>query len=265
MAIVEVRPIEKERWHNKKGKEAFKRPVTIEALVSVQTGQFATGLSEDERAELEAKTGYNLSPDYTVGKPHEFWNSPSAQVKLEYKTNVFNTSRPLDEIKVKLMKASDLVANSQKEYEEGKFPGAIFVIFDEQEEIELKASKAAVKRKVIIESSKLTKSRKADIVQILSGIPVRNQSEEYIDLKLDEEIEAKGPDRVLTLIQRDKERTALHSLVLEAIHKNVLRKDGSAVYYMDDQIGFDTEAAIDYFADKKNQALKAQILEKINE
>ncbi len=249
----------------KGGKEAFARPVTVEALVSVQTGQFATGLSDEDRKRLEAKTGYDLSPNYTVGKPHPFWNSPAAVVKLEHKTNVFNTNKELDEIKVKLLKASDLVANSQKEYEEGKFPNAIFVIFDEQEEVELKASKAAIKRQVIIESSKLTKSRKAEIVQILSGVSVRKQTEDYIDLKLDEQIDEHGPEKVLNVIQRDKTRTTLHALILEALHKGVLRKEGSAIYYMDDQLGFDLEATIDYFADKKNQALKAQVLEKLND
>lgn len=265
MAIVEVRPIEKERWHNKQGKDAFKRPVTIEALVSASTGKYATGLSNEDQKRLEDETGFNLSSDYTQGKPHEFWNSPAATIKLEYKTNIFDTKKGLDEIKIKVMKASDLVANSQKEYEEGLFPDAIFVIFDEQEEVELRASKAAIKRKVIIESSKLTKSRKAEIVQILSGISVRKQTEDYIDLKLDDEIIDKGPQKVLAIIQRDKSRTSLHALVLEALHKDVLRKEGSAVYYMDDQLGFDIESTIDYFADTQNQALKAQILEKVNE
>lgn len=264
MALVEVKPIEKERWHGVKGRDAFTRPITIEALVSVNTGQFATGLTPEDRERLEKKTGYNLSPDYIVGKPHDFWNSPAGTIKLEYKTNIFNTANPLDEIKVKLMKAHDLVANSMKEYEEGKFPGALFVIFDEQEELELKASKASVKRKVILESSKLTKTRKAEIVQILKGVSVRNQSDEFVDLKLDDCIDEFGAEKVLTLIQRDKTRTSLHALVLEAIHKNVLRKDGTAIYYMDDQIGFDTESAVDYFQDPKNQTLKAQILEKIN-
>lgn len=264
MAIVEVKPIEKERWHGKKGRDAFARPVTIEALVSIRTGQFATGLTDEERKNLESRTGFNLSPDYTLGKPHEFWNSPAAQVKLDNKTNVFDTSKPLDEIKVKLMKASDLVANSMKEYEEGKFPSAIFVIFDEQEETEIKASKAAIKRKVVIEASKLTTSRKAEIVQIVLGMSVKNQSEDYIDLKVDEAIEKEGAEKVLNLIQRDKARTSLHALVLEAIHKNVLRKDGTAVYYMEDQVGFDIESAVDYFQNAKNQTLKAQILEKLN-
>ncbi len=265
MAIVEVKPIEKESWHKKHGKDAFKRPVTIEALISVNTGQFATGLSDEDRERLEKATGQNLSADYMPGKPHEFWNSPAAAIKLEYKTNIFDTKKPFDEIKVKVLKASDLVANSMKEYEEGKFPSAIFVIFDEAEEVERKAGKAAIRRQVVIESSKLTKIRKAEILQILSGTLVKHQSEDYIDWKLDEEVKDKGPEKVLALIQRDKARTALHAFVLEALHKNVLRKEGSAVNYMDDQIGFDLESAIDYFADTKNQALKAQIMEKINE
>lgn len=264
MARVEVRPIEKEIWHDKKGRDAFARPIVIEPLISIQTGQFATGLSEDDRTRIEGKTGYNLSPDYMVGTPHEFWNAPVSAIKLAHKTNIFDTSKPLDEIKVFVMKASDLVANSMKDYEAGKFPEALFYIFDEQEEEGLKASKAATVRKVVIEAAKLTKTRKADLVQVLSGISVKNQSDDYVDLKLDEAIAEEGAEAVLNLIKRDKKRVSLHSLVLEAIHKNVLRKDGTAVYYMDDQLGYDVESAVDYFADSKNQTLKAQILEKIN-
>lgn len=264
MAIVEVRPVEKQRWHGKQGKESFTRPVTIEALISLQTGQYSTGQSEKDRERLEKATGQNLSPDHVVGKPHDFWNSPAALIKLEHKTNVFNTDKPYEEIKVMILKASDLVANSQREFEQGLFPDALFVIYDEREETELKASKAAVKRKVVIEGAKLTKTRKSEIVQILMGVSVKGQSEDYIDLKLDEAIAEKGADAVLILIRRDKARISLHALVLEAIQKNVLRKEGTSVYYMDDQIGFDVESAVDYFADKNNQALKAQILEKLN-
>lgn len=264
MALVEVRPLEKERWHNKSGREGFARPITIEAPVSLITGKLVTGLSEEDQVRLEKETKYDLSSEYTPGKPHPFYHSMTGMVKLENKTNIFNSSKPIDEIKIKIMKAHDLVANSQKEYEEGKYPDALFVIFDELEEVTIKASKAAVKRKVILEASKLTKTRKAEIVQILSGISVRNQSEDYVDLKLDDAIEASGAERVLTLIQRDKTRTALHALVLEGIHKQVLRKDGTAVYYMDDQIGFDVESAVDYFSDPKNQTMKAQIMDLIN-
>lgn len=264
MAIVEVKPIERERWHNKTGKESFQRPITIEALVSTLTGKYSTGLTEEDRERLEKGGGYDLSDAYTPGKAHPFWNNPVGFVKLGNSTNIFDTKKPLDEIKVKLMKASPLVANSQKEYEDGIVPEALFVIFDETEDVEIRASKAAIKRKVIIEATKLSKTRKAEIVQILLGISVRSQTEDFVDLKLDDAIEEFGPEKVLRLIQRDKTRTSIHSLVLEGLYKNALRKEGTAIYYMDDQLGFDTESTIDYFADSKNQALKAQLLEKIS-
>ena len=141
---------------------------------------------------------------------------------------------------------------------------ARFVIFDEKEEIEIKATKAAIKRKVLVEAEKLTPSRKAEIIQILLGKSVRNQSNDFIDLQLDECIDQKGAETVLNLMNRDKAKVSLHATILEAIHKGVLRKEGSAIYYMDDQLGFDLESTLDYLSDKKNQALKAQILEKLN-
>ncbi len=264
MAIIEVRPIEKEKWHGKKGQESFTRPKVIEALVSLQTGKYATGLTEEDRERLEKLTGFDLSPEYIFGKLHPFWSSQTAQVKLENKTNIFDTSKPIDEIKVKILKASDLVANSLKEYEEGLYPEALFVIFDEKEEVERKATRLALKNKVIIESEKLSLERKAEIIQIVLGISVRKQSSDFINLKLDEAVEQAGPQKVLDLIKRDKNRTSVHALVLEAIYKRVLRKEGTAVYYMEDQLGFDIENTVDYLMDTKNQALKAQIIERIN-
>ena len=88
MQLVEVRPIEKERWHGLKGKDAITRPVVIEALLSSTTGKLATGLTPEDRERLEKETGYDLSPDYKAGKPHPFWSSPAAFVKLEHKTNI---------------------------------------------------------------------------------------------------------------------------------------------------------------------------------
>ena len=52
---------------------------------------------------------------------------------------IFDTSNPLDFIKMRVCKASRFVANSWKEFEEGLFPEATHVIFDESEEIEEKS------------------------------------------------------------------------------------------------------------------------------
>lgn len=264
MTLVEVKPIETGKWHGKTGKDAFARPVTIEALVSSKTGQYATGLNLEDRKRLEKETGFDLSSEYIQGKAHIFWGSPTAHVKLENKTNIFNTKKAIDEIKVKILKASDLVANSMKEYEEGLFPFARFVIFDEFAETEAKATKIDLQNKLTFEIANLAKNRKIELLQILSGINVKNQSDNYITVKLDELLKREKAETVLFLITKDKLKTSIHAMILEAIQKGFLRKDGAAILYMADQVGFDMEDAIKYFSDSKNQSLKAQILEKIN-
>jgi len=82
-------------------------------------------------------------------------------------TKIFDTNKPLDEIAIKMLKASELVANSLKEYEEGKFPFATHVIFDEREEVQIKASKISIKKEAIIESSKLSRVKKLNLLELL--------------------------------------------------------------------------------------------------
>lgn len=261
MALVEVRPIAKRKWHGKEGKDSFSRPVVIEALVNVRTSLYDTGLTEEDRTRLENLTGYDLSNVYKKDKPHPFWSSEGI-VKLPNSTKVFDTSKPKDEILVKMMKASELVASSQKELEEGKFPFATHVIFDEREEVEIKASKIAVKKEAIIESAKLSRAKKLEIIQILAHKNLKKQSDEFVEVALDSLIE-ESPEKVLNYIKAEKSETTTHAMILEALEKNVLRKEGSSIYYFDDQLGYDIQSTINYFKDPSNQKLKAEITEKL--
>ncbi len=148
MALVEIRPVDKVKWHGKKGHENFTQPVLIECLFDPITGNYATGLNDDDRKRLEKKTGYDLSDAYGT-TPHPFWNSPTARIKLPAMTSIFDTSRAIDEIKVHVLKASKFVANSMREYEEGLFPEATHIIYDEAEEVKVKATKIQRKRKAM--------------------------------------------------------------------------------------------------------------------
>jgi len=64
MAIVEVRPIKKEKWHGKEGKDSFTAPKTVEALVSLRTRRYSTGLSNEDRENLQTITGHHSSDIY---------------------------------------------------------------------------------------------------------------------------------------------------------------------------------------------------------
>ena len=41
---IEVKPIDRKQWHNKKGKESFTLPKIREVLYDQDTGEYATGL-----------------------------------------------------------------------------------------------------------------------------------------------------------------------------------------------------------------------------
>lgn len=276
---VEVRPIQTKRWHGKTGAESFTRPKTLNVLIDSESRQYATGLdyvtksftdpdnpkvkiSEDKYYEKLLKV--DLSAQYIDGVFHSFWDSKTPRIKLENKTMYFDTTKPLEYLKIKLMKASKFVANSMKEYEEGHYPEASHVITDEAEEIEVKASKVAVKKQAVIKSAELSKDKKIQIVLILDGSNLRGKSDSHVEVALDKLIERK-PKEVLEYISMDTTEMALHSLILEALQKNILRKLGHKIMYHDSTLGNDVQEVIGYFMQDDNQDLKLRLMSAVNE
>ncbi len=165
---VEVRPLPKQVWHGKKGKESFSLPKVIEVLYDEETGKYATGLTPEKATELGKKLGVDLSDTFNPNEPHPYWSTKPASIKLENHTQIFDTDRPADEVKVANMKASKLVANSMREFEEGKWSEATHVIFDEQEEVSLKASKIDLKNKAVGMLLKLSDEDKVALQQYIT-------------------------------------------------------------------------------------------------
>lgn len=261
--LIEVRPIEKKSWHGKKGRESFTREKKIQALVDSRTNEYATGLSPEDIENLKKKgVQYDLSAHFNPNEPHPFWDSSTATVVLENNTMFFDTSRPLDFIKVKLMKASKYVANSLKEYEEGLWPDATHVIFDENEEIERLASQFAIKKKVILESAKLSKERKISLIMILSGKDLRGKSDDFVEVELERIIEEK-PTELYQYMTQDASEVELRALVLQALNLTVLRRKGHKIMYFDSVIGDSIESVMDYLRNPDNQDLKFRIIEMV--
>lgn len=275
--LVEIKPIEVKRWHGKTGKESFTRPKKIQALIDPETMQYCTGLDNTSKTYTNPKDeneklteleyygqliGQDLNPLVT-NEPHPFWDSSMGVVKLENNTIFLNTDNPLDYIKWKICKASKFVANSMKEYDEGLFPEATHVIFDEQEEIEAKATKVELRKQATIKCAKLSLGRKIELVQILSDKNLRNQSSDFVEVEVDKLIQNKAKE-VLYHIERDKEDTALHALILEALQKSVLRKSGHKIQYFDSVLGSDVIDVIDYLKKPENQDLKLRIMAQLN-
>lgn len=261
--LVEVRPLLAKKWHGKTGKESFSVPKVLEVLYDSETGKYATGLTPDEAKKYGKELSLDLSDNFNPNSPHPYWSTKAASIKLVNHTVIYNTERALDFIKVANLKASNKVANSMKEYDEGKFPDATHVIFDEEEEVTTKAGKVQLKQKANVLAVGLSNDEKTQIIQILSKKSVKGKSTDFIDVEIDAIITEK-PDEFIKYANMDKKDVSTRASVLEALAKNILTKEGTAVYYMGDIIGQDYEDAVKWFNDPNNQKIKVSILEKLN-
>jgi hypothetical protein len=260
--LVEIKPLPVTKWHGKKGKDSFAQPKTVEVLYDSNTGAYATGLTTEEQDKYGKLIGVDLSETFLPDTPHPFYGSKASWVNLPNQTLVFDTIRNLDYVKVANCKASKYVANSMKEYEDGLWPEATHVIFSEEEEMELKASKFQLVQAASVKLVDKTLDGKIAIVQILSNKNVKGRSANFVDGILSELVQEK-PEEVIRVLSMDKEEVVTRATVLELLQKNILTTQGQAVFYMGNQIGLDYEDAIKYFKDPNNAAMKVRLLEKI--
>lgn len=257
---IEVRPINRKRWHGKTGSESFTSPLRLQALVDTDTLQYATGLTPDDIKFLQKKHNVivDLSPNYTKDTPHPFWDSSQAVVTLEDNTMFFDTDNWLDFIRVKIMKASKYVANSQKEYEEGLWPEATHVIFDEREEIEAKASLVAIRNQCTIAMSKKAKGEKLQAILILTGRNLKGMSDDHIEVEIASLIQNE-PRKVQAFLQSKPEDNLVKALVKEALLKNVLQRRSGKIFYYDSMLGLSEEEVADYLMKAENQDFKIRL------
>lgn len=261
--LVQVRPLDIDKWHGKKGKESFAGTFTVTALVDSRTSQYKSGLTPEEITKYSALIGQDLNGRYNREKPHEFWDSEAAAIRLENRTNFIDREDPLGYIQYKILLGSKYIANSMKEYEEGLWPEALFVIVDEETDNEIQASKINLINEAIIQGSKLSDDRKSDIILILSGKLTRGKSSNFLTVELNNLIQKNAED-VLRYIKTDKKLLATEATVLEAIQRNVLQKVGHRVMYLDSVIGESVPDAAEYLEKSENQELKLRILKSLD-
>lgn len=264
MNTVEIRPLPKGKlWHGKTEKEFGENSLTIEATYDSRTGQYATGLTEEEREKYEKELNVDLSPVFDPENPHPYYSTANAKLKLKGHTTILYIDRPQEYIKYKLAKASKYIANSIKEWEEGKWPEARYYIFDEVEEVKVKASKIQKRNEAIRLAAELTNDEKVNLIQIISNISVRGAKTDKLDVELDYIIENKTQE-FLNYVKMDKQEAYARATIMEAISRNVLIREGATITYMGEPIASDLESAVEWFINPQNQKLKVALLDKLS-
>ena len=290
MTKIKVKPIDTAAWHGKKGYESFRKPKTIQALINSRTQTYSTGLdnrvlaySDPEDNTTDEKTltekeyyekllKVDLSEQFVSERPHPFWDAKIGQVKLENRTMHFDPSIPLDYIKIRILKTSKFVANSVEDYNNGFFPEATHIIFDEEENIEEKASKIALRNTAIQMCAKLTKEQKVSLVTVLSLVDsedyykasrLANKSENFIDVELNKYIE-KYPAQVIQTIKEGKDKVQTESMVINCLQAGIFKKEGHRILYFESVLGQSIKEVTDYLLLDKNQDLKIRLVAELN-
>ena len=98
---------------------------------------------------------------------------------------------------------------------------------------------------------------------ILGGKNLKNQSANFITVELDKVINA-NPEEFLRAVKLDKKQVANQALVLEALQKGVLRREGQRIFHMDAPLGIDEIEVAEYLSKDDNQDIRLMILQKLN-
>ena len=254
MANIFLKPIMTEKWHglHKVGRTKFQDTQdVIQVLFDRKQGALATGLDNDTEARLSSSLGVSLANNST----NEFWHD--FKIKLKDQTMIFDTSKPMEELQVFVLKASKFIANSQKELEQGLWPSAKYVIYDEQTEIEKQAAEVQTKAKAIDIFINLSPEKKLDILK-LYGKAVENSSNDFVYTKLYEIVED-NPIDFITQATKSPEEIKVKALIFDLEKLGILRRKGTAYLYNDQQVGFDYDDTVSYLLSPGNQELLVKL------
>lgn len=169
---------------------------------------------------------------------------------------------PLDYIKYRWAIKHKLVAESREEMIAN--PYKQFYIYDPEEEIRKSNSKVQEKLDAYSEFLKVKKDEKkmGRLIRLLGNAnPDRltlQEKENMLDTLVTNE-----PAK-FAAIARDK-NLDIRAEIEEMVSKNILRKIGNQVYYIDDKIGDTTDDAILYFKDSKNSSTITTLKAKLEE
>ena len=189
----------------------------------------------------------------------DYWLSRKSTVNLKNKTEILDLTNPREYVIYKNILASKWVIKDSDELSSGVKPEATHMITNEKEEIEMKATRISLKKEAMLECSKISKDRKIEIIIVLNGKNLRGKSDDHIEVELDRLI-TNNTKEVLSVLKMDKNDIKINSVLIEAIFKNIITKDGPKTYYHDFHLGNSNAEVIEYFKRPENQELYIKIL-----
>lgn len=265
---IEIRPIPDRNGIREfsENLEYFSQAHIIGPFVDTRSLTYVTGLTEEDKEYLEKNNfPYDISNNYMKGVPHPFWESSIVKVELKNTPMfLFPGKNLLDFIKWKYLMVNNYIYNSEKEMLSGSKPEATHYIYDESEEVKIKATALERRNKLLKEVSELSLARKRKVLLVLLNEVTDNKDENYLTVRFEDILSDKGLSAQLEeLLEKSPEVVDTAATVKSAIQKNVLRRTVKGIFYFETNIGITEEDAVKFLTNPANQEVLLTIKSKI--
>lgn len=241
--------------------QSFKRPVTIYAPLVGE--RYNVDISDARLEELGKILGIDLNPKSIFNQAHPFYDGPQGRIKIENNTMFFDPSNPMDELRIGIMRGSQVVANSQSEYDNDMWPEAEFVIIDRVAEIESKGKKADLKFQAGESIQNMDQETKVALITILTGEDVANQTASYISGVLQDLIE-KDLDRFLKFSRMELQELQSRAVFRKAVDMQIIEEIDGHLYFGDIELGIGEADAFSYIQTPKNSKVRDSITDLVS-
>lgn len=232
------------------GLTAYPKSVTTLGAAVTEKG-YKTGLTKEEESYFEKEL--DLKPGELA--PHSKWWSEVFNVN--YVIRLFNTKQtkiildnPINQIKYKVLFASEKVANS--EIEKNK-PTVDFYIVDEEAKAKRENETFDYEWEAMELVMKLGPEEKRASLRLFGKSGVDTLSEGVIKAELQKEL--KKDPKLFCETLKDK-RLKTRMLIEELLEYRVIKRQGNYYQNGDDTIASSTDECVEYFEDLKNQSVR---------
>lgn len=266
--IVEVKPIpiEGTLYNGLNEQTAIRSPHWFAPIVDGRTRQYKVALSEERLEALAQHFNADLSLSVPLNdEAHPFWTSPLTTVKLEPGTNFFDTSNPVDELRLAILKCWPDVAGSWSEYVANPTDEVKWYIYSEEEELVAKESKADKKRRAFSLYEDLTVEKMIQLAITVKGVNLKGKSEKYVRSYVWEKMveDAEFISSFIRFGEMTPEELTIHYIIAYHHATGTIVKKGMSYYYNEELLGTTLEQAVQNLMMDDYQPLKLHLLEQI--
>ena len=215
-------------------KSKIKFPVPM-----LRSGFYADVLTNDEKKFLEWKLGLETGALGVYKRQDNFWDDSNPQgigrVELTKGDNYFDKSKPLDYIKLAILrKYDDIIAPSMQVLQDRPKATYKFVIINENDSVKTANTKVTIKSQAYKAFGKIEddKNKMRVIIEIIEGKPVATNSKiEYLQGKIGELIET-NTKLFLNVVNDPLLDNKI--LIKKAIEAGIIANRGNYLYYKKD-------------------------------